>query len=930
MGEEGPDSLPSALAQTLRLDSYGDAIQRAYETEKEHESQIGRPLKPLPSTHHATFGNNSARTVSSHSSDSGGGAASLADEGEGGREAEWETKTTAPTSPAPSSPPSVSMPRCQPLHQGMPRPLSETSETSREKELFRFARGHGDYLSARRTSPAAVSQRDLRMLLPYWPRQGVSQEVALLNASGEAGTSHLSDMEAQARLFAQERSSTRSPRPSFSSAAKSHQHSSRHGDRSGKSAVDEVDEIVEFHSAVSPPANHKKWKSSRSALEDPHYFGGSGMPDVTASSGHAPDSLYDDGHPTRLAAEPGAWPADGSADKHDDDGIERPDVSSASFRASRLVDEIYPTSASQDDDHEQDWPTHEGRCDHHRRGSSWSHRGRRRLRSEVKLRLSIRRAQNEFWSDLALLEAEQEEEERLTKEKLAIEAASAKAAATEADKKRRERTSRAEKRVQALKGGKNSGAGGAGKKLTLADLRARTAAAFQGGGTANDSSSTAPVPPPVQVPSGSPPGLGLSQQDTSPPRSMSTAAKSVCYERSLQTCEAPSGPFLFRCDSSTTRELAAARLKLQAVLSKPFDDVAEDLDLPCLTQETRATWDKGVADRQCVMIKAKAPMVWPEEDRPRAKFTAGTVSSAILQRMGQKVPENCNRAKDFIFSPWDDLSSPTARGDKARDASPHGDIRAGSIDPEREGKRIVSKAKAGPPAMTSDTTFAGTRQRSAQRGDMSGCSQSKATQPCPPTSPSLPSEVFLPFHDQHSASSAPSPSTTTSPQPPKTSPRMSRRKKANMNNIHHQLNSARWTTSPPTATASAQQSGAYMDSHQEGTSTQGRSLTSSALFPDEYICLFCEYALFYGTKPLLLKACRHRKKTVKCKAQAEDKKKRREGKVAGTVSGHNTGNHHHDHTCTQSRVSSGQNGEDLWICYVSSPSRACGIVCKLR
>jgi hypothetical protein len=571
------------------------------------------------------------------------------------------------------------------------------------------------------------------------------------------------------------------------------------------------------------------------------------------------------------------------------------------------VDERYAASASQADDHEHEWLTHGGRCEHHRHSLPWANRGRRLLRSQVRLRLSIRRAQSEFWSDVALLEAEQEEEERRKREKLAAEAASVKAAAAEAEKKRRERTSKAEKRVQALKGGKNSGSGGSGKKLTLADLRARTALASQGGDNVVGQASAKASPDANDKPGSPSAALDASRRDISISRPVSTVDKTLASrpEKSPLLCEAPSGPFSFRCDSSTARELATLRLKLQAVLSKPFDDVVEDLDLPFLTHEARASWDKGVADRRCVMIKAKAPMVWPEEDRPRAKFTAGTVSSEILRKMGVKVPEHRKCAKDFVFAPWDDLSVPIVRGHENTGASslPRSarviDSRARNTGSEPEGKRAVSRAKAPAPSMTSDATIAGTHSRSAQCGDISSCSQSLANQPCPTTSPPSLSEVSLPLNDQHTASSVPSPSRSTSPPPPKTSPKMSRRKKANMNNIHHQLNSARWTTSPPNASNHANPSSTYTDSHQGGSSSHSRPITSSALFPDEYICLFCEYALFYGTRPLLLKACRHRKDTVKRRTQAEDKKKRREGKVAGTLPSSTSGDHHHDHTCTQ-------------------------------
>ncbi|SNX82400.1 uncharacterized protein MEPE_01106 [Melanopsichium pennsylvanicum] len=75
----------------------------------------------------------------------------------------------------------------------------------------------------------------------------------------------------------------------------------------------------------------------------------------------------------------------------------------------------------------------------------------------------------------------------------------------------------------------------------------------------------------------------------------------------------------------------------------------------------------------------------------------------------------------------------------------------------------------------------------------------------------------------------------------------------------------------------------------------------SALFTDDdWICIFCEYELYYGEAPLMLRACRNRKKLVenkskaKTKAQAALSKKSSSAKPNGSASSGGYG-HSHDH-----------------------------------
>ncbi|TKY85104.1 hypothetical protein EX895_006184 [Sporisorium graminicola] len=88
--------------------------------------------------------------------------------------------------------------------------------------------------------------------------------------------------------------------------------------------------------------------------------------------------------------------------------------------------------------------------------------------------------------------------------------------------------------------------------------------------------------------------------------------------------------------------------------------------------------------------------------------------------------------------------------------------------------------------------------------------------------------------------------------------------------------------------------------------------TGSALFTDDdWICVFCEYELYYGETPLMLRACRNRKKLVDKKSQVTSKakavlQKKANTKVAGSDCqqdhDHDHGSeyscmHDHDHEC---------------------------------
>ncbi|SPC61086.1 uncharacterized protein UHOD_01591 [Ustilago sp. UG-2017b] len=86
--------------------------------------------------------------------------------------------------------------------------------------------------------------------------------------------------------------------------------------------------------------------------------------------------------------------------------------------------------------------------------------------------------------------------------------------------------------------------------------------------------------------------------------------------------------------------------------------------------------------------------------------------------------------------------------------------------------------------------------------------------------------------------------------------------------------------------------------------THSSGLGSALFTPDDWICLFCEYELYYGEPPLMFRACRNRKKLVEKKSKAKSKaqaalSKKGSTKVNGAGGSGGVGEggcgHHHHH-----------------------------------
>ncbi|PWN49086.1 hypothetical protein IE53DRAFT_163476 [Violaceomyces palustris] len=138
------------------------------------------------------------------------------------------------------------------------------------------------------------------------------------------------------------------------------------------------------------------------------------------------------------------------------------------------------------------------------------------------------------------------------------------------------------------------------------------------------------------------------------------------------------------------------------------------------------------------------------------------------------------------------------------------------------------------------------------------------------------------------------------------SPKLSRRKKANMNNVHHRANyiPSRIPSDGPAPLRGGKKGrvGHHDDSIRPGLD---HPTTTCGLFDGEWLCPFCEYELLYGEPPLMFKACRRRKKVVNTRKRAQERAKKAAsgGGLSSHAHGHHTNHqhrhghadHHHDH-----------------------------------
>ncbi|SPO40811.1 uncharacterized protein PSFLO_06293 [Pseudozyma flocculosa] len=152
-----------------------------------------------------------------------------------------------------------------------------------------------------------------------------------------------------------------------------------------------------------------------------------------------------------------------------------------------------------------------------------------------------------------------------------------------------------------------------------------------------------------------------------------------------------------------------------------------------------------------------------------------------------------------------------------------------------------------------------------------------------------------------SISSGVGPTTQTATSPPLHSPppKMTRRKKATMNNVHHRANYV-----PSRMPSDGPRNGGKAHGEKEQPPGLDHPSTTCGLFDGEWMCVFCEYELLYGEPPLMFRACRSRKKIVanRKRAQARARRAAEGGSTTATAGGshhhHHHQSHHHNHPHT--------------------------------
>lgn len=381
--------------------------------------------------------------------------------------------------------------------------------------------------------------------------------------------------------------------------------------------------------------------------------------------------------------------------------------------------------------------------------------------------------------------------------------------------------SRVERRAAALR----RETGGAKARPTLAELRARIgkgyakeeAAVDLKGGRTEESQAIAP------------PSKSI------PPASHKTTAS----VKGIKKTPPPTCVFTFTSRSMAANRLVSMRAELD-VLHKNLQEARKDFeDLRRLEKETAAS--RVVSGLDGNVSSAAATIANESHDRMLESVKALTASCKAVTSVAAVTQKELN-------APDRGLNS---KG-KANEVS-------SSFSPLAAKTTAVSSTDRVPPAGTlaSTTTTA-----------LTAISDKVAlSKPAPPSAPP----------------SVPPPLPPTSAIPPtpsqqKTPPPLSRRRKANMSNIHHISNHrpSRQLTAEGGIGSGARSVSSQSQQNQSGqieTTVPGMDhpTTTTCLFANEWMCVFCEYRLLYGEYPRMMGAVKSRKKLVAKKKDAQER-----------------------------------------------------------
>ncbi len=433
---------------------------------------------------------------------------------------------------------------------------------------------------------------------------------------------------------------------------------------------------------------------------------------------------------------------------------------------------------------------------------------------------------------------EADEEERREREEREREEAAAAAAAAAARKKR---TSKAESKARAM--GKSSG----GKKVTLAEIKARMRGQQQkekDGDDADAAAERAPVAfvgPATPV---KPVRAGPVPSSVSPP--------------ALRQ-------FDFACITASTERLLSMRKEIDTLQSALSDSLRPIDDAVAAATDALARIDAGdpnaAASAAAALAAARAALPEPymrSITGPQGHWNTGLNNSSAA-RLAKLLPqaESSASAIQARLGSGEQRKAETAPRPALQ---PPSRILEEAVSPPQASTAASPPRYASPPPKSATPTIAAPVATIAPPAD---------------SPPLAPVPVSAPTMESHSPSGAVTPTETPDREPSPSStanghapPKLSRRKKANMNNVHHKSNyiPSRTPLDPkrtPNATAAA-----------NGGVPAGcldHPTTGNALFPDEWVCLFCDYELLYGEPPLMLRAIKNRKKMAHTRKRAQDR-----------------------------------------------------------
>jgi len=522
----------------------------------------------------------------------------------------------------------------------------------------------------------------------------------------------------------------------------------------------------------------------------------------------------------------------------------------------------------------------------------------KRFRAVRSARVRIKEAE-----DLKRKEIQERESEEIKRKELELAEKE-----KEKDKKPLKRSSKAEKRAQAMRGG-----GGAAPKMSIAAIRAAragTSGKSSGNSTSKskeeDSKGDVENEPTERLDSdyftavdsstgGRRSSSKTSTQDenssnslrpSSPPLPSSPAA-SIIDEDLIPPPPKPllppppvgNGKFDFKFDSPISERLNLVRKAIELFQSKlnseevPISNAVLEAtkSLSKLTEKEGGILGSAVAMFAVAKAAAEALTSGTDgngNDKEKELELESLGNKIQLPRMIEKEQSTVNEVRVGIPEDVEKffLNKELAKGFK-------------------NGKFTTILTDPPPPPPTFSLESEDSKLNRKVKVDTSSSSVQQTSNPTTQTQPAqTPKKSTINSNAPVSASSSPLkqksalfPPTPSSPNVPKTlppPPKMTRRRKANMNNVHHRTNyvPSRLPSNGTSINPNSSNPNSDSSSRVDPDTKPGldHPTSSNSLFLDEWCCLFCDYELFYGEPPRMLKACGKRKKLLKKKKKAKE------------------------------------------------------------